>query len=413
MESERAHDREGSLIAACFEGDAGSARRLLAEDPSLWRARDSELESTPLHISAHRGHTAIVEALIAAGADVDAREGCSGTTALHWAAEAGQVAVAKLLLAAHARLDVRDVWHALTPRDWSMCVVHAPHLHADRAAVADLLERRGAELSIFSAIARRDGEGARRAVARDRSVLERRLGPVDGFATPLAYAVEQRASELVELLLELGADPQTSRGGGLSALALARWLREDASEEHIEAAGAQRDLSFLLVSGELDGAREVVRKDASLVRAGGAWDKLLHAVSLYGLADAAQVLLEGGADPNATHTCLGLDEWLAEVPPLFLAAGKGSASVARRLLDHGARVDEPAMRARLTPLHVAAFRGWSPVVELLLQAGADSKVRDARLGGTPSDWARQAGHSDVAEQIERTAPSGSATQSTS
>src|SRR5688572_26884773 len=204
MPSQRAPDREGQLIAACFEGEVELARKLLAEEPILWRARDSELESTPLHISAHRGHAAIVEALLAAGADVDAREGCSGTTALHWAAEAGQLEVTERLLAAGATSGVRDDWHALTPHDWAVIVVHAPHLHADRPAVAQLLKRSGVQPSIFAAIARDDGSAVRRA-ARESGVLERRLGPVDGEATPLVFAIERRATEMVALLLELGA----------------------------------------------------------------------------------------------------------------------------------------------------------------------------------------------------------------
>ncbi len=403
MESQGASDRAGRLIAACFEGEVELARRLLAEEPGLWRSRDSELESTPLHISAHRGHLGIVDALLEAGADVQAREGCSGTTALHWAAEAGQVAVAERLLEAGADLHLRDAWHALTPHDWAVFVVHAPHLHGDRRGVAELLERRGAQPSIFAAVARREGLAVRRAVERDRSALEQRLGPVHGDATPLVFAVEQRAADMAVLLLELGADPHASRAGGLSALALARMLREDAAEERLLASGAGRDLSFLLVSGELDAARKLARSDPALVQRGGRGAALLHAAAMHGLVDATEVLLEAGADPNATHMCLGVDEWLAEVPPLTLAAGKGCASVARRLLDHGARVDEPAMRAKLTPLHVAAFRGWRPVVELLLQAGANTTVRDARHDGTPADWARFAQHPELAGLIEGSA----------
>jgi len=388
------------MIAACFGGDEPAVRALLAEDPGLARLRDEELESTPLHISAHRGHLGIVEALLCGGAEVDAREGCSGTTALHWAAEGGQPAVAERLLGAGASRDPRDDWHLATPHDWAVFIVHAPHLHVDRRAVAQLLERQGVEPSIFAAIARGEAQQVRRTVAHDARVLDARLGPVDGGATPLVFAVERGAPALVSLLLELGADPNGARPGGLSALALARLARDDESEERLLAAGAERDLSFLVVGGELDSARALLRRDPALIRRGGRHAALLHAVSLHGLAEAVQLLLEEGADPNATHPCLGLDQWLAEVPPLFLAAGKGSSSIAKRLLQHGARVDEPAMRARLTALHVAAFRGWRPLVQLLLDSGAAPDARDVRQRGTPADWARQAGREELAALIE-------------
>ena len=64
------------MIAACYGGDLAAVRTLLTQDSGLARVRDEELESTPLHLSAHRGHVGIVEALLAAGAEVDAREGC-------------------------------------------------------------------------------------------------------------------------------------------------------------------------------------------------------------------------------------------------------------------------------------------------------------------------------------------------
>jgi ankyrin repeat protein len=405
VERPTATTRQGRLIAACFCGDLDGVRALLADDPSLARTRDEELESTPLHISAHRGHLQIVEALLAAGAEVDAREGCSGATALHWAAEGGHPAVAERLLDAGAALAPQDHWHLLSPHDWAVFVVHAPHLHRDRGAAAALLESRGAEPSIFAAIARGDAEQARRAVERDRASLEARLGPVDGGATPLVFAAERGAAAMVALLLELGADPNGAREGGLSALALARLGGDLVAEESLLAAGARRDLSFLLVGGARDEARALLRAEPELVRRGGRYEALLHALTLHGLAESAQLLLEEGADANSTQPCLGVDEWVAEVPPLFLAASKGRSSLARRLLDHGARVNEPAMRSRLTPLHVAAFRGWRPLVQLLLEAGADAEARDVRHRGTPADWARHAGREELAAEIETLAAS--------
>ena len=77
--------------------------------------------------------------------------------------------------------------------------------------------------------------------------------------------------------------------------------------------------------------------------------------------------------------------------------------MAGELVRHGADVNAPAMRARLTPLHVAAFRGWLPMVQMLLDAGADPRAADVRQRHTPADWARQAGREEVAALIERAA----------
>ena len=86
-----------ALLSACFAGDADTAVRFLADDPSLATARCEGIDSPALIIAAHRGHLRIVEALLEAGAPVDDREGASGTTALHWAAEGGHPQVAERL----------------------------------------------------------------------------------------------------------------------------------------------------------------------------------------------------------------------------------------------------------------------------------------------------------------------------
>ena len=72
--------------------------------------------------AARAGDVAAVRALVADGADVDARQG-DGATALHWAAHRGDHALAEVLIAAGADVDAGN----------------APRRHA---AVAGVAERR-------------------------------------------------------------------------------------------------------------------------------------------------------------------------------------------------------------------------------------------------------------------------------
>lgn len=102
------------FVARVHDDDIAAVTAALAADPSLAAVRDCYHGSTPLHFAAHRGHTRCVEALLAAGADVHARERVSGTTALHWSAEAGVVDVTRILLSAGADLEARDEWFGLT-----------------------------------------------------------------------------------------------------------------------------------------------------------------------------------------------------------------------------------------------------------------------------------------------------------
>ena len=63
---------------------------------------------TPLHLAAeYNGNAAVVEMLLAAGGDVNARDNYRGTP-LHEAAESGNVAVGQALLAAGGDVNARD-----------------------------------------------------------------------------------------------------------------------------------------------------------------------------------------------------------------------------------------------------------------------------------------------------------------
>jgi len=72
------------LFAAAERGDVEAVRALLAADPDLVRARD-ETGATALHVAAFHGHHAVADVLLAAGADVNARDGMYDATPLGWA----------------------------------------------------------------------------------------------------------------------------------------------------------------------------------------------------------------------------------------------------------------------------------------------------------------------------------------
>ncbi len=75
-----------ALLAACREGDAATAEKLLAAIPDLVEFRSSE-GWTPLIVAAHGQHRNVVFTLLANGADVNAC-GLRGTTVLMYAKEA-------------------------------------------------------------------------------------------------------------------------------------------------------------------------------------------------------------------------------------------------------------------------------------------------------------------------------------
>lgn len=105
------------------EGHLADVEAQLADNPSLLREKDIEYGATLLHFAAFGGKAPMVTTLLAAGAEVNARN-YAGRTALHNAAFSGADDVAKLLLARGADPTIRDA-EGRTPRDWAVEKGHA------------------------------------------------------------------------------------------------------------------------------------------------------------------------------------------------------------------------------------------------------------------------------------------------
>lgn len=67
-------------------GDVETVRAMVAAAPRLVRARDPKA-ATALHVAAFHGYRAIVELLLASGADINARDDTFGATPAGWAIE--------------------------------------------------------------------------------------------------------------------------------------------------------------------------------------------------------------------------------------------------------------------------------------------------------------------------------------
>ncbi|XVE90196.1 hypothetical protein DITRI_Ditri20bG0059300 [Diplodiscus trichospermus] len=93
--------REGSLH------DVDSALALSKKMGGNINSRNS-FGMTPLHIATWRNHIPIIQRLLAAGADPDARDGESGWSSLHRALHFGHLAVASVLLQSGASITLED-----------------------------------------------------------------------------------------------------------------------------------------------------------------------------------------------------------------------------------------------------------------------------------------------------------------
>jgi len=376
----------GQLIDAARNGDLAAVQTLLAGGADANRAQGDGM--TALHWAAERGHAAVAELLLSAGAAVEAKTRIGSYTPLHLASRGGHGSIATALLDAGADPHATTSGSGVTP-------LHLAAAAMDGAEVVTELLRRGADVDAPEA---------------------------SSGQTPLMFAAAYNRTEAVVALLEYDADPavRTETIDVLRSMAVDReaGIRlydvigefQDAAAEgpdwepspvQVQAAiMAQRD--FLLSGydpGPVDG-ESLARVNAEypggplvthppyrevLVRKTGGMSALLHAAR-EGHIESALALLDGGAD---------IDQVSADnTSPLLMATLNGQFDLAMVLVERGANPNVTASFDGAAPLFATLQTQWAPqsnfpqpraqddqktehleLMRELLEAGADPDMR--------------------------------------
>lgn len=277
-------DSKADIHAAARTGDLDRITVLLSDAPDLVNAKDRR-ENTPLHLAVQGLQLEAAKRLVAAGADVNARN-MLGAGALHFVAFAG-----------HPEKDTR----------------------AQRVAMTAFLIESGADVR-----------------AADRRGM-----------TPLHVAAVKGRDELLEPLVAAKADIKAKDSGGQSPLHYAAMYNHKGVIDWLIKKGA--DVNAIDDEGEtpLHGAVRRFREEAARrLIAGGAkvnaknkqGETPLHIAASEGpeapevdalLAAVVEVLVGAGADVNAKDQ--------AGLTPVYYAAKKGREKVAAALKRHGAK----------------------------------------------------------------------------
>ncbi|GMH36936.1 hypothetical protein BSKO_04809 [Bryopsis sp. KO-2023] len=358
------------LYFAAFDGEADNVKRLLSKGADV----SSTFKGfTPLHGAAEKGHPEIVETLLEAGADIDARSRVSGASPLYFSARFGHLDVVEVLIKAGANLDAQDDQGLsalyVAALDGQLDVVKflvgagatvdleseqefTPFLIAvqeNRLEVAAFLLESGADVDAQTDL----GITALYFVAFDgrldfAKILVKAGATVDlksnqGFP-PLMIAAQQGQVEMVEFLLESGANVDAQNVQDVTALFLA----------------AQ--------NGHLDVAKVLVKAGATVDSRRDTGDTPLSVAASVNAMKMVEFLLESGADVNAQDKEGGA--------PLHSAAvGGGDGKLVQLLLDNGAEINARNKLGR-TPIFTATFYGNGDALAVLKKAGADLSIKD-------------------------------------
>jgi len=355
----------GAIHEAVTQGDLQAVKDLLAKDPKLVAAEDKNRE-TPLHEAARRGHKAIAALLIAAKADLNARNNRVywDATPMMYAAAAGHRDVLELLLAKGA-----DPSHQ--KRTWRVSALHEAVGRNDIETVRILLKYKANpnvirwNYTAGAPIHEAKGEEMLKILldhGADINAADR------GGRTVLHHAVRWGRAKRVAFLLARRADPNAGDSTGCTPL-------------HLAAAGDDRKLPILKQLLAAGG-------DANAADFSGATPP--HAAAKRGTLKGLQALLAGKADLSVTTRA-------GQTVLHFAAGGKGRLEVVKRLLAR--RLDANVQdRAGRTALHEAARAGDRAVVELLLAGRADPIATDSQ-GRQPLHEASRMGHAEAAKAI--------------
>ncbi len=198
------------------------------------------------------------------------------------------------------------------------------------------------------------------------------INPRDG-ELPLVKAIKEESVEMVQMLLDAGADPNIENMDGLSAVRFAVLIRNIELVRLLIAAGGDFDilinnkptLVYAAACWFRSAIGPIARSGVDLNAQDNGGNTAAHYLAYFGLVDEIKILIDAGAD----FKIFNLDGYT----PLMNAILKNRLECVKLLISVSNIND--------TTLHVAASQSLQ-CVELLLDNGADVNLRDSD-GETP------------------------------
>lgn len=302
--------------------------------------------------AAHLDYAELLATMLAADPSRVAERGGDGQTPLHFARSQR---VVDLLLDAGADIDARDVDHRATPAEWML--ERSPG--AGRYALAHYLVQRGAVVDIFLAAALGLTDRARAMVQHDPTLLDEHTGRG-------RYADLPPSSAHIYLW---------TIGSNRSPLDVAaQFGHDDTIAAMLPLATPVQRLRLTCRRADAEGARMLLREHPSVVTSLGPVDqRAITDAAWDGNAPAVALMLELGFDPGTPGqdmgTALHCASWQgsASTVAALLAVPAGHVLITRREAHHAST---PLGWCCHGSLHGPQAGEFAQVAQLLLEAGA-------------------------------------------
>ena len=309
--------------AACGNGQVEKVQSFLRMFPYLAQVEDQDYKSALTHALAG-GHSQIIKLLIDHGADPNESDGSEGTPLVQ-ATKLGNLKVIETLVENGANVNFKGI-------GGRPVAIHTAVESGNTEVVKFLLDHVNVEALGRSVLSTAAGRGN---VEMAKLLVEHGADPKLGasaYYEPLYWAVQSGSADMVGYLLDQGPSLEDRRHAMHEA---ARVGRENIVRLIAES-GVEMDAYTWLHLANTEQLEAALRKDPELLRAtygeGSSEGRtLLHIAVSLGCVEAAKVLTEHGADPNARGRM-----WNT---PLHAAALNGNLACVKLLVEHGASVN--------------------------------------------------------------------------
>ena len=208
-------DGTTALHWAAYLNDAESTALLIRAGANVNAKNNYNV--TPLALAAEQGNAVIIDQMLKAGADPNDPIHFlnSAETPLHHAARAGSIDAVNALILAGAKINARETWNGQSAIMWAAAEGHAQVVQALIDGGADIHARsNGTTTPFIFAVRKGDMATVQVFLKSGIDVNEKRVDS----ATPLLVAIINGHEDLVDLLLDKGADPNAE--GGSTALSV-------------------------------------------------------------------------------------------------------------------------------------------------------------------------------------------------